>query len=210
MNIFGGLLFLQGHVASTELARQLASPPTPARSARSNRLRLFSRREPVERSSPCVPALDVFRQPRDRIDIQCPTTVEGVTQRALAGATGQPQAFLLRKLHRSPVVQPVHAQAQGGPQPRLQWIAAIALFAQRDNCTRQGLVGTTYPFGAASSLVLDRHRRRRAVRLERRTQLQLQVSRIALAFRFHQCTGVEVEELEPTPVQCADASERIT
>ncbi|WP_295555898.1 hypothetical protein [uncultured Stenotrophomonas sp.] len=30
MNIFGGLLFLQGHVASTELARQLASPsPTP-------------------------------------------------------------------------------------------------------------------------------------------------------------------------------------
>ncbi|CAH0066434.1 hypothetical protein I5W21_05010 [Stenotrophomonas maltophilia] len=30
MNIFGGLLFLQGHVASTELARQLASPTTPA------------------------------------------------------------------------------------------------------------------------------------------------------------------------------------
>ncbi|HDS1532724.1 TPA: hypothetical protein QEK88_002604 [Stenotrophomonas maltophilia] len=30
MNIFGGLLFLQGHVASAELARQLASPsPTP-------------------------------------------------------------------------------------------------------------------------------------------------------------------------------------
>ncbi len=30
MNIFGGLLFLQGHVASAELARQLASPSTPA------------------------------------------------------------------------------------------------------------------------------------------------------------------------------------
>ncbi|TFZ42892.1 hypothetical protein E5C33_19335 [Stenotrophomonas maltophilia] len=31
MNIFGGLLFLHGHVASAELARQLASPsPTPS------------------------------------------------------------------------------------------------------------------------------------------------------------------------------------
>ena len=30
MNIFGGLLFLQGHVASAELARQLASPSAPA------------------------------------------------------------------------------------------------------------------------------------------------------------------------------------
>ncbi|HGM5120867.1 hypothetical protein ROW33_02870 [Stenotrophomonas maltophilia] len=30
MNIFGDLLFLQGHVASAELARQLASPSTPA------------------------------------------------------------------------------------------------------------------------------------------------------------------------------------
>ncbi|HDS1631860.1 MULTISPECIES: hypothetical protein [Stenotrophomonas] len=30
MNIFSGLLFLHGHVASVELARQLASPsPTP-------------------------------------------------------------------------------------------------------------------------------------------------------------------------------------
>ncbi|WP_338795171.1 hypothetical protein [Stenotrophomonas maltophilia] len=29
MNIFGGLLFLQGHVASAELARQLASPSPP-------------------------------------------------------------------------------------------------------------------------------------------------------------------------------------
>ncbi len=30
MNIFSGLLFLHGHVASAELARQLASPsPTP-------------------------------------------------------------------------------------------------------------------------------------------------------------------------------------
>ncbi len=30
MNIFSGLLFLQGHVASAELARQLASASTPA------------------------------------------------------------------------------------------------------------------------------------------------------------------------------------
>ena len=30
MNIFSGLLFLHGHVASVELARQLASPSTPA------------------------------------------------------------------------------------------------------------------------------------------------------------------------------------
>lgn len=30
MNIFGGLLFLHGHVASAELARQLAGPSTPA------------------------------------------------------------------------------------------------------------------------------------------------------------------------------------
>ncbi|HDS1511867.1 hypothetical protein I5U67_18400 [Stenotrophomonas maltophilia] len=30
MNIFSGLLFLHGHVASAELARQLASPSTPA------------------------------------------------------------------------------------------------------------------------------------------------------------------------------------
>ncbi|QBL42460.1 hypothetical protein MG068_18815 [Stenotrophomonas sp. ASS1] len=31
MNIFSGLLFLHGHVASAELARQLASPsPTPS------------------------------------------------------------------------------------------------------------------------------------------------------------------------------------
>ncbi|MFL6957770.1 hypothetical protein ACJ7C5_08330 [Nocardiopsis yanglingensis] len=30
MNIFGSLLFLHGHVASAELARQLASPPAPA------------------------------------------------------------------------------------------------------------------------------------------------------------------------------------
>ncbi len=29
MNIFSGLLFLHGHVASTELARQLASPSPP-------------------------------------------------------------------------------------------------------------------------------------------------------------------------------------
>ena len=29
MNIFSGLLFLHGHVASTELARQLASPAPP-------------------------------------------------------------------------------------------------------------------------------------------------------------------------------------
>ncbi|MFI3487945.1 hypothetical protein, partial [Klebsiella pneumoniae] len=83
-------------------------------SARGNRPCRFSRREPVERSSTCIPALDVLRQPWDRIDVQCPTTVEGVTQRALAGATGNPQAFLFGKLHRSPVVQPVHAQAKGG------------------------------------------------------------------------------------------------
>ncbi|HEL5026637.1 TPA: hypothetical protein UOA81_001827 [Stenotrophomonas maltophilia] len=30
MNIFSGLLFLHGHVASAELACQLASPSTPA------------------------------------------------------------------------------------------------------------------------------------------------------------------------------------
>ncbi|MGF6417429.1 hypothetical protein ABH900_000896 [Stenotrophomonas sp. AN71] len=30
MNIFGSLLFLQGHIASAELARQLAAPPVPA------------------------------------------------------------------------------------------------------------------------------------------------------------------------------------
>ena len=152
----------------------------------------------------------MFRQPRDRIDVQCLTTVEGVTQRSFAGATGNPQAFLFGKLRRSPVVQPVHAQAKRGAQPPLQWIAAIALFAQAGNRKRQSVVGTTYPFGAASSLVLDRHRRRGAVRLERRTQLQLQIPRIALAFRFHQRTGVEIEELEPTPVQCADAPKRIT
>ena len=29
MNIFSGLLFLHGHVASAELARQLASPSPP-------------------------------------------------------------------------------------------------------------------------------------------------------------------------------------
>ncbi|WP_294996950.1 hypothetical protein [uncultured Stenotrophomonas sp.] len=29
MNIFGSLLFLHGHVASAELARQLAGPSTP-------------------------------------------------------------------------------------------------------------------------------------------------------------------------------------
>jgi hypothetical protein len=34
MNIFGGLLFLQGHVASAELARQLASPSTCPQCAR--------------------------------------------------------------------------------------------------------------------------------------------------------------------------------
>ncbi|WP_303636946.1 hypothetical protein [Stenotrophomonas tuberculopleuritidis] len=34
MNIFSGLLFLHGHVASAELARQLASPsPAPPRCA---------------------------------------------------------------------------------------------------------------------------------------------------------------------------------
>lgn len=33
MNIFGGLLFLHGHVASAELARQLASPSPPPNSA---------------------------------------------------------------------------------------------------------------------------------------------------------------------------------
>lgn len=30
MNIYGSLLFLHGHVANAELARQLASPSTPA------------------------------------------------------------------------------------------------------------------------------------------------------------------------------------
>lgn len=30
MNIYGSLLFLHGHVANAELARQLACPSTPA------------------------------------------------------------------------------------------------------------------------------------------------------------------------------------
>jgi hypothetical protein len=209
MNIFGSLLFLQGHVASAELARQLASPSTgPRRGMRRNRPRRFSRREPVERGSTCIPTLDVFRQPWHRIDVQRPTTVEGVTQHALAGATGHAQAILFRKLHRRPVVQPVHAQALGGLQPSLQLDTAIALCAQRLNRERQAWwhrAPIRWP-PALSWTVIGAGARCAS---ERRTQLQLQISRIALALRFHQRTGIEVEELEPAPVQCADAPERI-
>ena len=121
MNIYGSLLFLQGHVANAELARQLACPSTGSPRVRRNRPRRFSNRVAVEHGSTCIPTLDVFRQPWHWVDIQRPATVEGVTQHALAGATGHAQAILFRKLHRRPVVQPVHAQALGGLQPSLSW-----------------------------------------------------------------------------------------